>query len=92
MRRLLVIFIFIAGGLSRGWSAPLQIGLNQGRLPITAVTIASINQEGIVFSLTPGQVDYKRYHWREFSAEGLLALKRVMPNERAYQRRPVADR
>ena len=92
MRGLLVIFIFILGHIPCGWGASYQIGLNGDRPPITAIAIASINHQGIVFSPAVGQADYKRYQWEEFSLEGLLVLKRVMKDERAYQQRPVADR
>jgi hypothetical protein len=92
MRRLLVIFIFILGHIPCGWCAAYQIGLNGDRPPITAIAIASINHQGIVFSPAVGQADFKRYQWEEFSLEGLLVLKRVMKDERAYQQRPVAAR
>jgi hypothetical protein len=92
MGRLLVILIFILGHIPCGWCAAYQIGLNGDRPPITAIAIASINHQGIVFSPAVGQADFKRYHWKEFSVEGLLVLKRVMHDERAFQQRPAADR
>ena len=74
-----------------GWGA-LKVGLNGGRPPINAVGIASINHQGIVFSPAPGQADFVRYKWTEFSVEGLRELQRILPRERAFQQKPGVDK
>jgi len=80
------------GAMQWASAAVFQIGLTEGRPPVAAVSIASINHEGIVFSPAPGQADYKRYHWRDFSAGGLLLLKRIIKQQRAYQQRSIEER
>ena len=91
MRRLLILFIVLAGCAPSGWCA-FKIGLNEGRSPITAVGVASINRQGIVFSPVPGQAGFIRYKWTEFSAEGLMELQQMLPRERAFQQKSGIDK
>ena len=90
MRRLYIVF-FVLAGIAPSAFCDFRIGLNEGRSPIAAVAIASINIRGIVFSPAPGVAGI-RYSWTDFSAEGLMELQRVLPRERAFQQKPGADK
>ena len=91
MKRLCVIFLVVVGSGQGGWCA-FKIGLNEGRSPISAISVASINHQGIVFSPAPGRSDFNRYKWTEFSAEGLKELQRVLPREKAFQQKRGIDK
>ncbi len=79
------------GWVSTAWGA-LQFELTGNRTPVRAVGIASINDRGIVFSLKPGQADYTRHRWGEFSAKGLKALLIQLPVERAFIQKDARTR
>ena len=91
VRRLFIVFFVVVGCGQSGWCA-FKIGLNKGRSPISAISIASINHQGIVFSPALGRSDFIRYKWTEFSAEGLTELQRVLPRERVFQQKPGIDK
>ena len=91
MRRLFLLFFVVAGCAPSGWCA-FKIGLNDGRSPIAAVGVASINRQGIVFSPAPGQADFIRYKWTDFSVQGLMELQQVLPRERAFQQKSGIDK
>ena len=87
----MILFIVLAGCAPSGWCA-FKIGLNEGRSPITAVGVASINSQGIVFSPVPGQAGLIRYKWTEFSAEGLMELQQMLPRVRVFQQKSGIDK
>ena len=84
----MILFIVLAGCAPSGWCA-FKIGLNEGRSPITAVGVASINRQGIVFSPALGQAGFMRYKWTDFSAQGLIELQQILPRERAFQQKSL---
>ena len=69
-----------------------KVELKDGRPPIAAVGVASINHQGIVFSPALGQSDITRYNWDEFSGNGLLALEQILPKELPFRLKTEADR
>ena len=87
----MILIFVLAGCAPSGWCA-FKIGLNEGRSPITAVGVASINRQGIVFSPAPGQAGFIRYKWTEFSAGGLIELQQILPRERAFQQKSGIDK
>ncbi len=91
MGRLLIVFLVGVVNAQEGKRA-FEIGLNGGRVPITAISVASISYQGIVFSSAPGRSDSIRYKWTDFSANGLMELQRVLPRERAFQQKRGVDK
>jgi hypothetical protein len=91
MGRLLIVFLVGVVSAQEGKSV-FKIGLNEGRATITAIGVASINHQGIVFSSAPGISDSIRYKWTDFSAKGLMELQRVLPRERAFQQKRGIDK
>ncbi len=79
------------GWVPAAWGA-LQFALTGDRTPVSAVGIASINDKGIVFRLKPGQADYTRYSWSEFSMKGYSALLAQLPAERAFIQKDAQTR
>ena len=79
------------GWVPAAWGA-LQFALTGDRTPVSAVGIASINDKGIVFRLKPGQADYTRYRWSEFSMKGYSALLAQLPAERAFTQKDARTR
>ena len=91
MRRKFFIILITLGWVPAAWGA-LQFELTGDRKPVSAAGIASINDKGIVFRLKPGQADYTRYRWGEFSMKGLAALLVQLPAERAFIQKDARTR
>ena len=85
------IVLITFGWISTAWGA-LQFELTGNRPPVNAFGIASINDKGVVFSLKPGQADYTRHRWSEFSLKGLETLLAQLPAERAFLQKDARTR
>jgi len=77
-----IILAMLIGSFSvRG---AMQLELTGNRSPISAFGIASINNEGVVFKTKPGKAEHNRYHWSDFSRNGLKSLLSHLSAERAF--------
>ena len=66
--------------------------LTDKRMPVLASGIASINQDGVVFSPEPGRADFVRHRWDDFTVKGLETLLSQMPLERAFLQKDSATK
>ncbi len=66
--------------------------LTDKRAPILASGIASINQDGVVFSPGPGRAGFVRYRWDDFTVKGLETLLSQMPLERSFLQKDSATK
>lgn len=53
--------------------------------------VASVNEQGLVFSRALGQSDFKRYHWGEFSLKGTQILIAELPGQSVFRQKSRAD-
>ena len=58
---------------------------------ISVNRVASVNEQGLVFSRALGQSDFKRYHWGEFSLKGTQILIAELPGQSVFRQKSGAD-
>lgn len=88
-RRFLILTIGLwhAGNV---WAA-FQVSLLNSPDLITVNRVASVNEQGLVFSRALGQSDFKRYHWGEFSLKGTQILIAELPGQSVFRQKSRAD-
>lgn len=67
------------------------MGLLKAPEPITVNRVASVNEDGLVFSRALGEADFKRYHWGEFSLSGTQTLMAELPGQSVFRQKNAAE-
>ena len=88
-RRFLILTIGLwhAGNV---WAA-FQVSLLNSPEPIIVNRVASVNEQGLVFSRTLGKSDFKRYRWGEFSLKSTQILMAELPGQSVFRQKSRAD-
>ena len=72
------------------WAA-FQVSLLNTPDLIIVNRVASVNEQGLVFSRALGQSDFKRYQWGEFSLKGTQILIAELPGQSVFRQKSRAD-
>ena len=71
--------------------ATFRVSLLNSPGPIIVNRVASVNEQGLVFSRALGQSDFKRYHWRAFSLKGTQTLIAELPSQSVFRQKSRAE-
>ena len=71
--------------------ATFRVSLLNSPDPIIVNRVASVNEQGLVFSRALGQSDFKRYHWRAFSLKGTQTLIAELPSQSVFRQKSRAE-
>lgn len=86
-------FLILIIGLNYPWivDGAFHVGLLKAPEPIAVNRVASVNENGLVFSRALGEADFKRYHWGEFSLSGTQTLMAELPGQSVFRQKNAAE-